>query len=122
VRVAERVDVTDFGGRDLWLEIDVSPGIVARAEAFVVRPPPTRIRLWADGLPEEGHAYLAPPPMLATGFIASPVLMGTADAAAVLAGGATRRLRAFAVETSRSYRDTPIRYRLHAIVGNLSGE
>ena len=119
-RVGERIDVEAYRARDLWLEIDVNPGLLARLEAFVLRPPPLRLRLWADGFPGEGYAYNAPAPMLATGFIANPVLGETADAAAMLAGKPARLLQGFAVEASRRGRDASIRYRLHAIVGGLA--
>lgn len=118
-RVGDRIDVTAHRDRDLWLEIDVAPGLLARLESFVLRPPPLRLRIWADGFPAEGYAYTAPAPMLATGFIASPVLGETADAANLLAGKPTRRLYGFAVETSSRGRGAAIRYRLHAIAGGL---
>jgi len=104
------------------LEVDTSPGILARLETFVLRPPPLRFRVWADGFPAEGYAYNAPAPMLATGFIASPVLGETADAAALLAGKPARLLQAFAVETSARGRNTRVRYRLYAIAGGLVSE
>jgi len=121
-RVGERIDVAAHRARDVWLEIDTSPGILARLETFVLRPPPLRFRVWADGFPAEGYAYNAPAPMLATGFIANPVLGETSDAAALLEGKPARLLQAFAIETSARGRDTKVRYRLYAIAGGLVGE
>jgi len=120
-RAGDRIDVTAHRDRDLWLEIDVAPGLLARLESFVLRPPPLRLKIWADGFPAEGYAYTSPASMLATGFIASPVLGETKDAANLLAGKPTRRLNGFAVETSSRGRGTTFRYSLYAITGGLTG-
>jgi hypothetical protein len=119
-RAGDRIDVTAHRDRDLWLEIDVAPGLLARLESFVLRPPPLRLKIWADGFPAEGYAYTSPASMLATGFIASPVLGETNDAANLLAGKPTRRLNGFAVETSSRGRGTTFRYSLYAIAGGLT--
>ena len=119
-RAGDRIDVTPHRDRDLWLEIDVAPGLLARLESFVLRPPPLRLKIWADGFPAEGYAYTSPASMLATGFIASPVLGETNDAANLLAGKPTRRLNGFAVETSNRGRGTSFRYSLYGIAGGLT--
>jgi hypothetical protein len=119
-RVGERIDLTAHQSQDLWLEIETSPGVLARLEAFALRPPPLRLRVWREGWPAEGVVFNAPAPMLAAGFIASPVLGSTDDVAALLKGEPSRRLQAFAIETSRRSRNTGIRYRLASIVGGLA--
>jgi hypothetical protein len=119
LRPGERIDMASHSARDLWLEIDASPGLLARVESFVLRPPPLRIRIWREDWPAEGVLFTAPAPMLAAGFIVSPVLGSTTDVATLLADGQTQRLQAFAVETPARARSTAIRYRLHAIVGGL---
>jgi hypothetical protein len=121
-RVGERIDVTAHESQDLWLEIETAPGMFARLEAFALRPPPLRIRVWCAGWPAEGVVFNAPAPMLAAGFIASPVLGSTDDVAALLKGETRRRLQAFAIETSWRSRDIGIRYRLAGIRGGLAGD
>jgi hypothetical protein len=121
-RIGERIDLAAYGPQDLWLEIDTSPGVLARLETFVLRPPPLRIRVWCEGWPAEGVVFNAPAPMLAAGFIASPVLGGTDDVAALLKGEPPRRMQSFALETSWRARDIGIRYRLSCIVGGLAGD
>lgn len=121
-RVGERIDVTAHESQDLWLEIKTTPGMLARLEAFALRPPPLRIRVWCAGWPAEGVVFNAPAPMLAAGFIASPLLGSTDDVASLLNGEPTRRLQAFAIETSWRSRDTAIRYRVSTIPGGLSGD
>jgi len=121
-RVGERIDLTAHQSQDLWLEIETRPGVLARTETFALRPPPLRLRVWCAGWPAEGVVFNAPAPMLAAGFIASPVLGSTDDVAALLKGEPTRRLQAFALETSRRSRDTGIRYRLASIVGGLASD
>ncbi|MGB8852707.1 MAG: hypothetical protein WCC69_03980 [Pirellulales bacterium] len=121
LRPGERIDMSSHAARDLWMEIDAAPGPLARLETFVLRPPPLRMRIWREDWPAEGVLFTAPAPMLAAGFIASPVLGSTADVATLLADGQTKRLQALAVETPARARSTAIRYRLYGIVGGLRG-
>lgn len=119
-RIGERVAVEGHDAEDLWLEIDLSPSLRGRLESLLVRPPRCGIRLWSDADPDAGRAWNAPAAMLAAGFIASPLLEGTADVAAALTSGPTRRLRAFAVEAKR-VAGGEYRWRLSALGDGLVG-
>lgn len=117
-----RLDLSPYADGDLWLEIDASMGLVAKAESFLLRAPTLRIRVWPEGGPADGEVYNAPAPLLAAGFIASPVLTDTDAVAAFLADGTARRLEAIAVEPASRYRSqTTIRYRLARIEEGLRG-
>ncbi|MFM8415034.1 MAG: hypothetical protein ACKOCX_09930 [Planctomycetota bacterium] len=119
-RIGERVGVEGHDADDLWLEIELSPSLRGRLESLLVRPPRCGIRLWSDADPDTGRAWNAPAAMLAAGFIASPLLESTADVAAALTSGPTRRLRAFAVEAKR-VAGGQYRWRLSALRGGLVG-
>lgn len=119
-RVGERVAIEGHHSHDLWLEIDLHPTLRGRLESLLLRPPPCSLRLWSDAAGDEGRAFNAPAAMLAAGFIASPLLEGTADVAAALTAGPTRRLRAFAVDAKR-VAGGRYSWRLSAIRGGLVG-
>ena len=119
-RIGERVAVTGHDADDLWLEIELGSGLRGRLESLLVRPPRCGIRLWSDADQGEGRAWNAPAAMLAAGFVASPLLESTADVAAALTSGPTRRLRAFAVEAKR-VAGGQYRWRLSALRGGLVG-
>lgn len=119
-RIGERVAVEGHDATDLWLDIDLRYGLRGSLESLVVRPPRCGIRLWSDADQGEGRAWNAPAAMLAAGFIASPLVESTADVAAALTSGPTRRLRAFAVEAKR-VAGGQYRWRLSAFRGGLVG-
>lgn len=119
--LGQRVDVSTHAGGDLWLEVDLRPSATARLMSLLVRPPTTRLRLWEVAGDEGGAVFHAPAPMLAAGFVASPILTGNDDVIAAAVGRPTRRLAAFAVEASASGRGGTIDWRLFAIEPGLVG-
>ena len=118
--VGERVAIEGHDSDDLWLEIDLPLSLLGRLESLVLRPPRCGIRLWSDADQAEGRSWNAPAAMLAAGFIASPLLEGTADVATALTAGATCRLRAFAVDAKR-VAGGHYSWRLSAIRGGVVG-
>lgn len=119
--IGERIDVSAHADRDLWLEIDVHPPLAARLVSALVRPPGTRLRIWSADEDGDGTVYHAPAPMLAAGFVASPILAETADVIDAAAGRRGRRLTAFAVEASASGRRGSCAWRLFALAPGLVG-
>jgi hypothetical protein len=120
--IGQRIDVSEWADRDLWLEIDVHPPALARLMSTLVRPPATRLRLWsADGDDADGTLFHAPAPMLAAGFVASPILTDNEDVIDAAAGKPTTRLAAFAVEASASGRGGACEWRLFALSPGLVG-
>ncbi len=82
VRPGERIDLTNSGPADLWLEIGLEPTLVGRLRQFFCRPPPVRLAAWRGEGPKDLLARRrAPAAMLAAGFVASPLLMGNQDVA-----------------------------------------
>jgi hypothetical protein len=117
----QRIDVSAHADRDLWLEIDVQPPVLARLASALVRPPAARLRVWTANEDEDGTVYHAPAPMLAAGFVASPILTDNEDVIDAAAGRPTTRLAAFAVETSSSGRGGTCEWRLFGLTPGLVG-
>ena len=80
VRPGERIDLKDFGHADLWLEIQMQPTWLGRLRQFVYQPATVRLAAWGEEGPRKLLARRrAPAPMLAAGFVASPLLLGNGD-------------------------------------------
>jgi hypothetical protein len=100
--VGTAVDLRRHLGDDIWLEIDVHPGVLARLRTILLRPPQLRIRITPEtpaALPANAPpTWNAPLSMLAAGFLATPLCLSTADAKEVLRGGSCRRTSAITLE------------------------
>lgn len=119
------VDLRPHIDHDIWIEIDVHPGILARIKSFILRPPGLRIRLATDPPANGGaipHAFNAPAAMLSAGFLASPLCASTADVKRLLQGEAPRRATSLALEPGpdgRSMRGATFDYRIFRIAPSL---
>jgi hypothetical protein len=83
VRPGERIDLKDFGDANLWLEIALEPAWLGWLRQILYQPPPVRLAAWRDEGPKNLLARRrAPAPMLAAGFVASPLLLRNDDLAA----------------------------------------
>jgi hypothetical protein len=98
VRPGERIDLKDFGDTNLWLEIVLEPTWSGRLREFLYRPPTVRVAAWR----EPGKGLLirrrAPAPMLAAGFLASPLLLRNEDVLSLYAGQPVSRPAGYSVE------------------------
>jgi hypothetical protein len=94
----ERIDLTGFGDTNVWLEIALTPSLNGRLRELFFRPPPVRLAAWR----EPGQGLLirrrAPAPMLAAGFLASPLLLRNEDVLDLYVGKHVTRPRAYSVE------------------------
>ena len=80
MRPGERIDLRDFGQADLWLEIKMEPTWLGQLRQFLYQPATVRLAAWGEEGPRKLLARRrAPAPMLAAGFVASPLLLGNGD-------------------------------------------
>jgi len=98
VHPGERIDLREFGGADLWLEIALEPTLLGRLRQYCYRPPTVRLAAWRE--PAKGLLLRrrAPAAMLAAGFVASPLLQRNEDVLARYRGSAASRPGGYSVE------------------------
>ncbi len=73
-----RIELTNVAATNLWLELDAQPSLAGKAYAFLYKPPEVQMKVWwgTNAAPKD---FRVPVSMLAAGFVASPVLLSTAD-------------------------------------------
>lgn len=101
-----------------WLEIEVNPSLMGRVRQWVYRPPDLWIKLWSENAQNNGKVFLAPAPMLAAGFLASPFLEGTSDVVDLYTGRDSDAVTAYSIEAgdrNERYWATRFGYRLYKI-------
>jgi hypothetical protein len=118
VRPGERIDLRGFGKTNLWLEIKLAPSVTGLLRESIYRPPPVRLAAWR----EPGQGLLtrrrAPAPMLAAGFLASPILQRNQDVLDLYADKPVIRPAAYSLELlpgQEHFWNKAIRFRLYAI-------
>jgi hypothetical protein len=119
VRVGERVDLSTFAGENLWLEFKLQPTFLGKIREFVYKPTMTRLVVWRGG---KRARYKAPAPMLAAGFLASPLLLNTEDVQNLYSGQNGTRPDAYSVEFDpggKPFWQTAVQCRIYKIENPL---
>jgi hypothetical protein len=121
-RPSQAIDLREFADTDLWLEISLEPSLLGRLRQVLYRPPTVRLAAWR----EPGGKLLvrnrAPAPMLAAGFLASPLLLNNEDVLNLYANRAIKRPGAYSVELlpgEQRYWQETARYRIYRIESRL---
>jgi hypothetical protein len=102
---------------NLWLEIFVEPTIQGRARQILYKAPKPRIKVWLAGR-DKALAYPAPAPMLAAGFLASPLLLDNQDLKKFQESGEATRPTSYGVEIREEDAGcwrAPIKFRVYRI-------
>ena len=119
VQLGERIDLSEFKDLNLWLQIDLKPSISGRLRSVLYKPYRPRIAAWSNSAT---HSLLArggvAEPMLAAGFLASPLLRQEDDVERFYTGGTVLRPTAYSIEpapgTSALWQDS-MRFRIYKI-------
>jgi hypothetical protein len=123
VRPGELVDLRDQAGADVWLQLDLKPTLLGRARDFFYQPPPVELGVWCQGSPNLRRAkFPAPAPMLAAGFVASPLLLESDDVLDLYTGASITRPVAFSIELpagAESYWQANVHFRIYRIINQL---
>jgi hypothetical protein len=118
VRPGERIELGDFGGADLWLEIDLEPTLLGRLRQLFYQPSVVRLAAWREGSKGLLLRRRAPASMLGAGFLASPLLASNEDVLSFYAGKSLPRPGAYSVELQpedRRFWQDRIRFRVYEI-------
>ncbi len=122
VHLDEAIDLHAFGDADLWLEISLEPTLLGRLREFLYRPPTVRLAAWEAAGGKLMVRTHAPAPMLATGFLASPLLLDNHDVLNLYTGREIKRPGAYSVEMPLSehwcWKDE-VHYRIYKVESRL---
>jgi len=117
----EPLAMAEFGDADLWLEISLAPSLKGRLRQAFYKPPEVYLAVWGQN-PLQVRLFRAPVPMLAAGFLASPVVVRTQDLLDVYTGKAIRRPGGYAIRfqpgTAGMWQER-IQYRVYRIDAKL---
>jgi hypothetical protein len=122
VHPGEPILLNDSGQTDLWMQVNVEPTALGRARQFFFKPTNVRLAMWRKSSKDGASWFRAPAPMLAAGFVASPMLANTDDTLNFYADIAVNRPYACSVElgagNERYWRES-IAYRIYKIENRL---
>jgi hypothetical protein len=99
----ERVHLPENKEGCIWLEVSIEPNWRGRLIQLFYKPGKTRIAFWAPDMKKALNRSGAPAPMLAAGFIASPLLLKTQDVRDFFDGASMIRPAAFSIELSPEF-------------------
>ena len=122
VPLGQAIDLREFGDTDLWLEIALEPSWLGRLRQVLYRPPTVRLAAWSEPGGKLMLRKRAPAPMLAAGFLASPLLLKNEDVLKLYTSQTVRRPGACGVEVmpgEERYWQQGARYRIYKIESRL---
>lgn len=107
---------------NVWMEVAVEPTLLGRAARMLYRSGTVHMKvLGATGV-VEGAEFGTPTPMLAAGFLASPLLLGNADVVDLYTGNPGCHPKAYAVDVpaaEKSLWKSSVHFRLYQIENNV---
>ena len=117
VHADEPISMAEYGDVDLWLEISLTPTLEGRLRRTLYKPPEVYLVVWGQSN-EQQATFRAPAPMLAAGFLASPIVFRNPDVVGLYTGNAIHRPGGYAIRlqpgTTNLWHDL-IQYRLYRI-------
>jgi hypothetical protein len=102
----------------IWMEISVQPNWAGHMVETLYKPSKTRIAFWTETGKKPLTRSGAPPPMLAAGFIASPLLFQTEHVQNFLSGGKGIRPTSCSLEIpaeAKRFWNPTLNYRIYAV-------
>ena len=122
VHPGEPILLNESSEGDLWLQVTVKATPLGRARQFFFKPTNVRLAMWRKSSKEGAAWFRAPAPMLAAGFVASPMLANTDDTLNLYTDSAIARPYACSIELgagNESYWQETIAYRIYKIENRL---
>ena len=92
----EPIDLTAYGGMDLWLEINLKPTWEGLFRETLYKPRNVYLVVW--GQSHHRQEFRAPASMLAAGFLASPLVLNDQDTLNLYTSKTIIRPAAYAVQ------------------------
>jgi hypothetical protein len=122
VRPGEPILLNESGQTDLWIQVTVKPTPLGLARQFFFKPTNMRLAMWHKSSKDGASSFRAPTPMLAAGFVASPMLANTDDTLNLYADSAVIRPYACSIELgvgNERFWEEKISYRIYKIENRL---
>jgi len=116
------IGLKGYGNADLWLEIGVEPDMAGRFGRFLYRPSEITLAVWCETPTRRVARFRAPAPMLAAGFLASPLPLDNRDVLDLYIGKPITRPSAYSIELSQGAQhlwEDAIRFRLFKIENQM---
>jgi hypothetical protein len=111
----------DYGDANFWLQVRVEPTVIGLVKSFLYHPSEIRLTAWRHSERTQKATFFAPAPMLAAGFLASPLLLENRDVLNLCAGKAVVRPDAYSVEfgSGKYFWSEKISFQLYRIENRL---
>ena len=121
VRPGEMIGLKEYGNANLWLELKVEPTAIGHARSFLYHPAEIRLTTWHQSATMHRAGFHAPAPMLAAGFLASPLLLDNRDVINFCAGKPIIRPAGYSIEfeSGKGYWNQNIAFRVYRIENQL---
>ncbi len=124
VSAGEAIRLGEYEDTNLWMEIRLQPTWPGDVRRVLYKPPDAQLGVWIAADSSPGKTFRAPQPMLAAGFLASPLVLDNHDVANLYAGKALIRPQAYAVRFPPSPVDFwqgKIHFRIYRLGNKLGG-
>jgi hypothetical protein len=122
-RPDQPINLSAFGETNIWLQVDLKPTLAGRLQQLLFQSPKPTLRVWCAAPSKAVQDFCAPAPMLAAGFVASPLLTNDEDLLALYGGKPVVRPRAYSIDlgSNSCAWKSEIQFRIYAIENTLGG-
>lgn len=118
LRFGEQITLKEFGETNIWMELKVQPTLTGDARELLFKPPKLRLAIQHGYTTVHTSRFPAPAPMLAAGFVASPLLLTNRNVMDFYERKPVVRPQSYAVEplagTEKFWQPT-MHYRIYSI-------
>jgi hypothetical protein len=116
------IGLKEYGNASLWLEIQLKPNLLGRLVQWLYRPSEITLAVWCDTPTVRVARFHSPAPMLAAGFLASPLPLDNSDMLDLYTGKPILRPSAYSIELTsaaqRLWKET-FSFRLYRIDNSI---
>ena len=122
VRPGEPITLREYGEAAIWMEVDLTPSVRGRIRQFLYKAPEVRLTV-ERGTSKTQAMFRAPAPMMAAGFLASPLLLRTEDVLGLYNDTNVLRPTAFSVTLNPGeghFWQETVAFRIYEIENGLS--
>jgi hypothetical protein len=121
-RLGDPINLGEFGDADLWMEISVEPTLRGRLRQLFFKPSEVYLGVWRRQPGSQVMDFRAPAPMLAAGFLASPLVFHNPEMVDCYTGRGAQRPETFSVDVEgrdMNFWQDDINYKIYRIETKL---